>query len=367
MKFKLKPLADQVIVIIGASSGIGLATARAAAHKGAKVLLVARSGDEMREVVEEITRNGGTADCFAADVGDAAAVEAAAAHAVQRFGRIDTWVNNASVAIYAKLLETPLDEHQQLFRTNYFGMVNGCAAAVPRLKEAGGALITVASIASDIPSPIMGVYSASKFAVKAYMEILRIELGKAGLPISVSIIKPSGIDTPIGQHAAVHGAQGEAQIPPIIYAPELVADAILHCATHPKREITVGGFGKLATLFGQHFKPLYEAISPSDPTRLTDRSKRQPTPSNLFAGVRAGQERSGEHMAKPFSLYTAAAKHPAATLMGVGAVIAGASLLLFRGEKTAQAAPEAAPLPPMDPENDAIVEVLVVEELVELS
>ncbi len=366
MKIKLKPLAEQVIVITGASSGIGLATARAAAAKGAKVLLVARAEAELREIVADITRAGGTADCFAADVGDAAAVEAAATHAVQRFGRIDTWVNDAGVAIYAKLLETPLDEHEQLFRTNYFGVVNGCAAAVPRLRQAGGALITVASIASDIPSPIMGVYSASKFAVKAYMEILRIELGNAGLPISVSIVKPSGIDTPIAQHAAVHGAEGEAQVPPVIYAPELVADAILACAVRPRREITVGGFGRMGVLFGQHFKPLYEALAPSDPERLMDKSKRQPTPSNLFGSVRAGEERSGEHMAKPFSLYTAAAKHPGATLLGVGAVVAGASLLLFRGREEPPV-PAPAPLPPMDPENDAIVEVLVVEELVELS
>jgi len=335
MTIKLKPLNEQVIVITGASSGIGLVTARTAAAKGAKVMLVARSEDELGTIAQEINNAGGSADFIAADVSDAEALTRVAAETVKRFGRVDTWVNNAGVAIYGKLLDTPEEEHQQLFQTNYFGAVHGCRAAVPVLKEAGGALITVGSIASDIASPIMGVYSASKHAVRAYVQVLRIELKDMAPNISVSLVKPAGIDTPIGQHAA-NFAEGEAQIPPPVYDPQLVADAILDCAAHPRRDITVGGVGRAQVLFAEHFPALFEWLAPRKTENLTDKTKEQPKPSNLFKGVRAGEERSGEQHGRPFSVYTSAAKHrkaTAAVLLGSGLLAATAVLFANGGKK----------------------------------
>ena len=267
MKITLKPLDQQVMLITGASSGIGLVTAKAAAARGARVMLVARNRDALVEAVREIELAGGAAAFGVADVGDADQVRAAADEAVARFGRIDTWVNNAGVAIYAQLGDTPLDEHERLFRTNYFGVVNGCQAAIPLLKG-GGALITVGSITSDLPTPILSAYAASKHAAKAYVEALRMELHADGLPIAVTLIKPSGIDTPIGQHAANHGdgkgMQGEALVPPPVYAPELVADAILYAAEHVRRDITVGGVGRLQVLVGQHFPWLIDPDGAGD-------------------------------------------------------------------------------------------------------
>jgi short-subunit dehydrogenase len=333
MTIKLKPLDEQVMVITGASSGIGLVTARSAAAKGAKVMLVARSEEELGTIVREINESGGTAAFVAADVADPEAMTGVAAKTRAQFGRIDTWINNAGVAIYAKLLHTPEDEHQRLFQTNYFGVVHGCLAAVPVLKDDGGALITVASIASDIGSPMMGAYSASKHAVKAYVQALRIELKEMAPAISVTLIKPAGIDTPIAQHAANHEG-GEAQIPPPVYDPQLVADAILDCAVHPRREITVGGAGRAQVLFAEHFPALFEWLAPSATKGLTDDSKPQPKPSNLFGGVRAGKERSGEHHAKPFSVYTSAMEHPKTTALVIGAGMLTATALLFgKGKK----------------------------------
>ncbi|WP_174291032.1 SDR family oxidoreductase [Sphingomonas bacterium] len=325
MTIKLKPLKDQVIVITGASSGIGLVTARTAAARGAKVMLIARSEAELGDIVRDINNGGGHADYAVADVGNADTLAAAARATVARFGRVDTWVNDAGVAIYAHLIDTPEDEHQRMFQTNYFGVVHGCLAAVPVLRRDGGALITVGSIASDIPSPIMGAYAASKHAVKAYVEGLRIELHEQAPAISVTLIKPSGIDTPIAQHAANHEG-GEAQIPPPAYDPQLVADAILDCAEHPRREITVGGAGRAQVLFAQHFPAIFERLAPKKVGALSDMSKQQPRPSNLFEGVRAGEERSGEQHPLTTSVYTSAAKNP-----GVVAAIGLGGLALAAG------------------------------------
>jgi short-subunit dehydrogenase len=316
-------LSDQVIVITGASSGIGLVTARTAAKKGARVVLVARDAAALRGIVAELTADGGTADAYAADVGDADAVRAAAAHAEQRFGRIDTWVNNAGTAIYGKLLDIPDDEHRQLFRTNYFGVVHGCRAAVPHLARSRGALITVGSIAADMPSPLMGAYAATKHATKAYVEALRMELANDAVPVVVTLVKPSGIDTPVAQHAVNH-AGGEAQIPPPVYDPQLVADAILFCATHPRRDLTVGGAGRAQALFAAHFPALFERLAPKAAAAFTDPEKRQPGPVNLFATAATGRVRSGEHpAARRTSLYTTAAEHPALAAAAATALFAG--------------------------------------------
>ena len=332
MAVKLLPLSEQVIVITGASSGIGLVTARRAAAAGAQVLLVARSEEALGDAVRGINNEGGRADYCVADVGDGAQVEAAAAKAIERFGRIDTWVNDAGVAIYAKLVDTPEDEHRRLFETNYWGCVHGCLTAVRHLRDRGGAIVTVGSVASDMPSPIMSAYAASKHAAKAFVEALRIELGGEGLPISITLVKPSGIDTPIGQHAANH-VGGEAQIPPPVYAPELVADAILDAAVRPRREITIGGAGRAQVLFSQHFKGLFEKLAPASAAAMTDDGKEQP-PTNLFkGGVDAGRERSGEHTPKAWSLYTSAAKRPALTAAVIGGTLAGAAALLFAGRR----------------------------------
>lgn len=329
----LKPLAEQVIVITGASSGIGLVTARAAAKAGAAVFLLARSGEVLEEVTREIVAGGGRADFAVVDVGIASEVEMAAAAAVKKFGRIDSWVNDAGAAIYGPVLDSPLDEQQQLFRTNYFGVVHGCVAAVPHLRG-GGAIVTVGSLASDMPSPPMGVYSATKHAVKAYIAVLRMELHADGVPIAVALVKPAGADTPIGQHASNHGGRGkdghgEARIPPPAYDPQLVADAILDCCVHARREVTVGGVGRAQVLFSRHFPGMFEWLVPRGAKAAYSPTKEQPGPSNLFEGANAGRERSGEHPGRlRHSIYTSAALHPKTTVLGLG-LVAGAIGLLF--------------------------------------
>lgn len=316
-----RPLAEQKIVITGASSGIGLETARRAVAAGAQVKLIARNAEALERIVAEMPAGPGSAAFFVADVGDCGAMRDAAQAAVERFGRIDTWINCAGVAIYAWLRDTPFDEHERLFRTNYFGAVNGAQAALPHLERSRGTLITIASIAADVPTPLLGAYAASKHAVKAYIESLRIELSIAKSPVTVSLVKPSGVDTPIGQHARNHmGA--EALIPPPVYDPAIVADTILHLIRHPRREITIGGLGRLNVLLGEHFPRALERLSRFFVPLLTDTNKLPTASDNLDHAGDDGRVRSGTEHGRKFSLYTNAARHRGLTALALAAVAA---------------------------------------------
>lgn len=170
MDIDLKPLGQQVVVITGASSGIGLATARMAARAGAKLVLSARSEQTLNSIAQGIRDSGGEAIACVADVGDRAQVETVAQAALERFGHIDTWINDAGVAIYGKLWVASEEDNRRLFDTNFWGVVNGSLAALPHLRSHGGALINVGSEVSDAFVPLQGMYTASKHAVKGFTD-----------------------------------------------------------------------------------------------------------------------------------------------------------------------------------------------------
>ena len=184
-----------------------------------------------------------------ADVANQQDVERLAATAIEEFGAIDTWVNNAGVSFYGKLTEVAIEDMRRLFEVNFWGTVYGARAAVARLRGSGGALINIGSVVSDRAIPLQGAYSASKHAVKGFTDALRMELEEEGAPISVTLIKPSTIDTPYFQHAKNYMAV-EPKPPAPVYAPEVVANAILRAAEHPVRDITIGGGGRLLTALG---------------------------------------------------------------------------------------------------------------------
>jgi short-subunit dehydrogenase len=249
MRLKLKPLSEQVIVITGASSGIGLATAEMAASAGARVVLAARNEEDLLKVVNRIRGKGGCAFHIAADVSDPDAVDAIANLAIEQFGGFQTWVNNAGIGMYGKLTETPLADKRRLFEVDFWGVVHGCRTAVRHLSRSSGAIINVGSVASDQSAPLLGIYSAAKHAVKGYTDALRMELEHDHVPISVSLVKPGSINTPFIEHARSH-MDAEPEFIPPVYAPEEVARAILHCAVRPTRDVLVGGSAKFMSAFG---------------------------------------------------------------------------------------------------------------------
>jgi short-subunit dehydrogenase len=250
MSVKLRNINEQVMVITGATSGIGLTTARMAAEQGAKLVLAARSADALDELASELRRQGTQVATVAADVGNPADVERIGQVAMERFGRIDTWVNNAGVSVFGRLEDVALEDHQRLFQTNFWGVVHGSLEAVKRMKtRGGGAVINLGSEVSDRAVPLQAMYSASKHAIKAFTDGLRMELEKDNAPISVTLIKPAAIDTMLTVHAKNY-MDKEPALPPPIYAPELVAQAIVYSAQHPKRDVFVGGMAKLVSLGG---------------------------------------------------------------------------------------------------------------------
>ena len=241
MPISLKPVEQQTIVLTGATSGIGLATALEAAERGANLVLVARSPEGLDAAAERCRAQGARVETVAADVADRATLDLVHETAHDAFGGFDTWVNNAGVSVYGQLWDIPVEAARQLFETNYWGTVNGSLAAVAHFRERGarGALINVGSVLSDRAIPLQGHYCASKHAVKGFTDALRMELEKQGVQVSVTLIKPSAINTPYPEHAANY-MDKEPALPTPAYAPEVVARAILSAAERPVRDVTVG-------------------------------------------------------------------------------------------------------------------------------
>ena len=324
MKLKLKRLEDQVIVITGASSGIGLATARMAAKKGARVVVAARSEGALTRLVDEIQRNGGRATAVTADVGSEEDVWRIADAAEREFGGFDTWVNNAGASVYGNALDVPLEDMRRVFETNFWGVVYGSRAACAHLRERGGALINVGSEVSDKAVPLQAIYSASKHAMKGWTDALRMELEYEGAPVAVTLIKPAAIDTPYPEHAANHLEDHPKHAPPV-YTPESVARAILYAAATPVRDLFVGG--------GARFIAAMDHWAPRTTDRVVERA--------IIPGTHSGEPRRdrealhgpggddlrvrGDYpgMVRP-SLYTHSVMHPIATTaaaIGVGLLV----------------------------------------------
>lgn len=253
----LKKLSDQVIVITGATSGIGLTTARMAAQQGATLVVVARNESALQELAAELARRGAEVAYLVADVGNEKDVRGIASTAIERFGRIDTWINNAGVSIFGRHEEVAIEDMRKLFDTNFWGVVYGSLTALPHLKKQGGALINVGSGFSDRAAPLQGMYSAAKHAVKGFTDSLRMELEKEGAPVSVTLIKPASINSMLTEHARSY-LDVRPRLPPPLYAPEVVARAILHAAEHPVRDIHAGGAAKLLALGAQHLPALMD-------------------------------------------------------------------------------------------------------------
>jgi NAD(P)-dependent dehydrogenase (short-subunit alcohol dehydrogenase family) len=280
-----RPLEEAVVVITGASSGIGRAAALRLARRGAGLALCARAPEPLREVAAECEAAGAGALWRPVDVGDEAAVEAFAAAVVERFGRLDVWVNGAATMAYGSFEDIPSEVFRRVVETNLMGQVHGARAALPRFRAQGsGVLINMSSVWGRVTSPQVSPYVVSKHAVRALSECLSGEL--AGEPeIHVATVVPQAVDTPIFEHAANYAGVQVRPIPPMI-DPEEVARGIEACAENPKREVSYGQAGKALEVLFALAPGLYRRVAhPAFVAGTWGGVEADPAPGNVLAST----------------------------------------------------------------------------------
>ena len=323
---QLKPVGEQVVAVVGASSGIGRETALRLAARGARVVASARSREGLDSLVEEIRSAGGEATAVVADAAVFDQVRVVANAAVEEHGRLDTWVHLAAVGLYAAFEQTTPDEFERVIQINLMGQVYGAMVALPHIKREGrGALIHITSVEARRSAPFHSAYAASKHGTDGFLESLRVELAREGWPIGVTNIMPAAINTPFFDKARTKLGVKPKGFPPM-YAPGVVADAIIYAAEKAPREIVAGGAGKCMVL-GQRLSPrLMDALMliGGFGTQQTDEPKPEDAPDALFAPVE-GQDRTeadfgGQTLSR--SLATWLDTHPAAKR----GLVAGAAL-----------------------------------------
>jgi NAD(P)-dependent dehydrogenase (short-subunit alcohol dehydrogenase family) len=333
---ELKPIGDQVVVVMGASSGIGRETALRLAREEARVAVSARSEAGLRSLVEEIRAEGGEATAVVADVSEFEQVKAVADRAVEEYGRLDTWVHLAAAGLFAPFDQTQPEEFRRVVEVDLMGQVYGAMAALPHIKREGrGALVHVSSVVAKRSVPLQSAYCASKHAIDGFLESLRVELRHEGwTDIGVTNVMPAAINTPFFNKARTRLGVKPKGFPPV-YQPGVVADAILYCAEKAPREIIAGGAGK-GMLMGQRLSPrLMDALMLRGGfgSQMTNEPKSAADPDGLFAPI-GGQNRSeGDFgaQATPKSYLTWLDTHRAAK-WSVGAAVMLAAFSALRAK-----------------------------------
>src|SRR5215207_3515263 len=324
----LKPVEEQVVALMGASSGIGRGTALRFANRGAKVVVSARNEKGLNSLVEEIRGKGGQATAISAEVTEFEQVKAVADRAVEVYGRLDTWVHLAAVLLVASFEETTPEEFARVIDVNLMGQVYGAMAALPHMKrEGGGALIHVSSMGAKRSIPLQSAYCASKHGIDGFLESLRVELQHEKLPISVTQVMPATINTPFFDKARTKlGVKPVA--PPPIYQPGIVADAVLFAAERPARDLVVGGAARAIVMAQQISPRLLDVLLRvrGFEVHYTSEPKPEDAPDNLFEPIDGYNtvEGSFRDRAHPRSLYNWLQLHPTVKRGAVAGMAIGA-------------------------------------------
>lgn len=319
-------LSDQVVVIVGATSGIGRATARRMANRSARLVVTARDAEALNGLAQELSALGaGGVETVPGDVADAAHSQEIIDRALARFGRIDTWVHVAGVEIFASFDETQPEEFRRLIEVNLLGPAYAAKAALPALEQRGtGAFIAVSSVAADVPVPFQSAYSASKHGLDALLRSIRMELEQDGSAVTITQIQPYGIDTPLFG-VALTRLNGPPRPAAPTYGPEVVAELIVHAAEHPSRELFAGGFGWLSAMTMRYAPRLGEAVIGRLAARMqTGDASQHPAAAgagNLFKSAGAHGARGG-YGGRSFSIANRLQMMPGSVRLALLSVVA---------------------------------------------
>jgi short-subunit dehydrogenase len=319
-----RKLSESVVVITGASSGIGRAAAVKFAKAGSSVVLAARRANLLEDVALECRDQGVQALAVPLDVTDYDGVQGLARRTAESFGRVDVWVNNAGVSLFGRFEETPWDSYRQVIETNLFGYLHGARAAIPYFREQGrGVLINNASMAANVGQPYTSAYVASKHAIKGVGMSLRQELRDAP-GIHVCTVLPAVIDTPLFEHAGNYTGREVRAMPPV-YRADKVANTIVALAAAPRRHAYVGNSGRMMSLQQVLLPALTERLIAEMVERLhlyQDR-RADPTDGNLFGPVEHGPGVSGgwDAAGNPTDAVTAVLGAAATPLVAASAAI----------------------------------------------
>jgi NAD(P)-dependent dehydrogenase (short-subunit alcohol dehydrogenase family) len=310
---KLKPLGEQVVVLMGASSGIGRESALRFARKGARVVVSARGEEGLDSLVEEIRGEGGEVIAVPADTSEFDQMKALADRAVREYGRLDSWVHLAAVGLFATFEQTTPEEFARVIDVNLMGQVYGAMAALPHIKREGrGALIHISSVEAKRSFPFHSAYGASKHGIDGFLEALRVELKHEGWPISVTQVMPGTINTPFFDKGRTKLGVKAVGIPPI-YEPETVANVILYAAENPARDLVSGGAAQ-ALILNQRLSPrILDAVFATRAgfrPQKTAEPRSEEDPDNLYAPIRGHDTAKNGFRALSRSLYNWLEMHP---------------------------------------------------------
>ncbi|HEY9670497.1 MAG TPA: SDR family oxidoreductase [Waterburya sp.] len=328
---QLKPIDQQVVAVVGASSGIGRETAIQLAARGAKLVVSARSEPGLNSLVDEIRQMGGEAIAVPADVTNFEQVKAIADKAIEQYGRLDTWVHLAAINLYATFEQTTPEEFKRVIDVNLMGQVHGAMAALPHLKREGqGSLIHVSSVEARRSFPYHSAYGASKHGIDGFLEAMRVELMHEGLSsINVTNVMPASINTPLFNKSRTKIGVKPQGLPPI-YQPDIVVDAILYAACHPTRNIIAGGAGRAMDLIQRLSPQLMDTLllqaGAGFKLQQTNEPKSEDAPDNLFEPI-AGFDRvegdfSKQSRANSYSTWLET--HPMAKWSAIAVTVLGA-------------------------------------------
>jgi NAD(P)-dependent dehydrogenase (short-subunit alcohol dehydrogenase family) len=318
----------QVVVLTGASAGVGRAAVRAFARRGADIGLIARGADGLEATRREVETAGGRALVLQADVANADEVEAAADRVERELGPIDVWVNNAMVSVFSPVKDLRPDEVKRVTDVTYLGVVYGTLAALKRmLPRDSGAIVQVGSALAYRGIPLQAAYCGAKHAVQGFTESLRCELLHDGSHVHVAMVQLPALNTPQFDWVRSRLPREPQPVPPI-YAPEIAADAIVWAAAHRRRELSVGAPTTAAIWSNKVASGLldrYLARTGYD-SQQTDQPADPDRPDNLWAPVPGDHGAHGRFGARSISAspQTWANEHLA---LSVGLAVGGAAMV----------------------------------------